>query len=155
MRLLIFSDTHGRREPMLALYNTYPNDGIIHLGDYIADARWMRERTNGHPVYAVRGNCDYGDTGPEEQLLQLGGVTLLLMHGHRYRVKDGYEAAFQAAAARGASVLLFGHTHRPFLEKRDGILMMNPGSLHHAAGEYGILEIDGNRAEGALLHQYE
>ncbi|MBQ7936468.1 MAG: metallophosphoesterase family protein, partial [Clostridia bacterium] len=60
LRFLVFSDTHGVREPMQELYNLYPNDGIIHLGDYIADARWMLSRTAGHPVYQVKGNCDYG-----------------------------------------------------------------------------------------------
>ena len=155
MRFLIFSDTHGVRNPMKELYDLYPNDGIIHLGDYIADARWMRKRTNGHPVYHVLGNCDYGEQGPEQQLLELGGVKILIMHGHRYGVKGGYLKAFYAAKEAGAQVLLFGHTHTPYLEQREGILMINPGSLRNPDREYAILEIEENKAKGVLLQYHD
>jgi len=155
LRYLIISDTHGLREPMLELYRRYPVDGIIHLGDHIADARWLLERTDGPPVYHVKGNCDYGSTGLEEQLLELGGVRFLLMHGHRFGVKSGYGAAQAEAIRQGADVLLFGHTHNPFLEDRGGILMMNPGSLRNPNREYGIIEIEEGKAKGALLHLYD
>ncbi len=155
LRFLIFSDTHGIREPMLELYRRYPNDGIIHLGDHIADARWLLERTNGHPVYRVKGNCDYGATGPEDQLLELGGVKILIMHGHRFGVKSGCGGALAEAKRRGVDVLLFGHTHIPFMEEREGILMMNPGSLRNPNREYGIIEIENAKAKGALLHLYD
>ncbi len=155
LRFLVFSDSHGLREPMLELYRRYPNDGIIHLGDHIADAGWLLERTDGHPVYQVKGNCDYGAAGLEDQLLELGGVKFLLMHGHRFGVKGGCGAALAEAKRRGAEVLLFGHTHIPFMEERDGILMMNPGSLRNPQREYGIIEIENGKAKGALLHLYD
>lgn len=155
MRFLIFSDTHGLREPMRDLYKLYPNDGIIHLGDHIDDARWMMHYTAGHPVYQVKGNCDFGAAGPEDQLLELGGVKFLLMHGHRFGVKSGYGGALAEAKRRGADVLLFGHTHLPFLEEREGVLMMNPGSLRNPNRDYGIIEIENGKAKGVLLHQYD
>ena len=155
LRFLVFSDTHGVREPLYYLYKQYPNDGIIHLGDHYEDARWMLMHTDGHPVYAVKGNCDYGCTGPEEQLLELGGVKLLLMHGHRYGVKSGYGGALAEAKRQGANAVLFGHTHRPFMEERDGILMLNPGSLRNPNRDYAIIEIEENRVKGVLLHQYD
>lgn len=152
MRLIVFSDTHGFCEPMPKLYKKYLNDGIIHLGDFVADARWMLARTDGHPVYHVRGNCDPGDSGEVEQLLELEGVKVFLTHGHRYHVKSGYDAAIAAARARDAQVLLFGHTHRPLLMEQEGLLIMNPGTLR--SGEYGILEIENGKAKGALLDYY-
>ena len=155
LRFLVFSDTPGVREPMRELYALYPNDGIIHLGDHLEDARWMLARTNGHPVYGVRGNCDFGIQGPDDQLLELGGVKFLLMHGHRFGVKSGYGGALAEAKRRGAEVLLFGHTHFPFMEERDGILMLNPGSLRNPRREYAVIEIENNKAKGALLHQYD
>ena len=151
LRYLIFSDSHGKREPMLELYKQYPNDGIIHLGDYIGDARWLLQRTDGHPVYQVRGNCDYGMVGLEEQLLELGGAKLMLCHGHSYGVKGGYGAAIAAAKAKGADALLFGHTHQPYLEEREGILVMNPGSMASPFGQYGIIEIEDGKVKGVLL----
>ena len=155
LRFLVFSDSHGMREPMRELYKQYPNDGIIHLGDYIADARWMLERTNGHPVYAVKGNCDFSADGPEEQLLELGGIKLLIFHGHRYQVKSGYGAALAAAKRAGAQGVLFGHTHIPFMEEREGIFMMNPGALSSPFRNYGIIEIENKKVKGVLLKQYE
>lgn len=155
MRFLILSDTHGVRAPMKELYDRYPLDGVIHLGDHIADARWLLERTNGHPVYRVVGNCDIGERGYEQQLLELGGVKVLMFHGHRYGVKSGYGAALAAARSMGAQVVLFGHTHIPFMETRDGILMLNPGSLRNPDREYAILEIENGKAKGVLLQYYE
>ena len=155
LRFLIFSDSHNRREPMLELYKQYPNDGIIHLGDHIADARWLMCYTNGHPVYRVRGNCDAFDHGLEEQLLELGGVKFLICHGHRYQVKSGYGAAIAEAKRRGADVLLFGHTHIPFMEEREGLLIMNPGSIRNPYEEYGIIEIEDQKAKGVLMRRYE
>ena len=138
---------------MLELYKQYPNDGIIHLGDYIGDARWLLERTAGHPVYQVRGNCDYGMVGLEEQLLELDGIKLLLCHGHRYSVKSCYGAAIAAAKRMGADALLLGHTHQPYLEEREGLLVMNPGSMASPFGQYGIIEIENQKVKGVLLEK--
>ncbi len=153
MRYIIVSDTHGRREPIEKLYKQYPNDGIIHLGDYISDARWMLERTQGHPVYAVKGNCDPYEHGPEELLLELCGKKVLLCHGHRYGVKSGIGQLLVYAKARGVDGVFFGHTHTPLLEQREGMLVMNPGSLK--MGDYGIIEIEEGKLKGVLLNQYE
>ncbi len=155
LRFLVFSDSHGRREPMQELYHQYPNDGVIHLGDYITDARWLLERTNGHPVYMVKGNCDFTAQGPEEQILELGGVKILMVHGHRQGVKSGYGVALAVAKRAGAQAVLFGHTHIPFMEEREGILMMNPGALSSPFGNYGIIEIEDQKVKGALLKRYE
>ncbi len=153
LRFLVFADSHGVRHPMRELYRKYPNDGIIHLGDHIADARWMLEWTDGHPVYGVRGNCDYGDPDPEEQVLELGGVKLLLCHGHRYGVKSGMGALIARAKALGVQGVLYGHTHAPFMEEREGILVMNPGALSSLFRYYGIIEIEDQRVKGVLLRQ--
>ncbi len=155
LRFLVFSDTHGHWDGMEELYKRYPNDGIIHLGDYIADARMAMGFTNGHPVYQVKGNCDYASMGLEEQVLSLGGVRIFITHGHHYGVKSGYGGLLAAAKRQEVDAVLFGHTHIPFMEERDGILMMNPGSLRNPSREYGIIEIEDKKIKGALLHQYD
>ena len=151
LRFLVFSDSHGVRQPMKDLYDRYINDGVIHLGDHIADARWLLQRTNGHPVYQVLGNCDLGEMGYERQVLELDGVKILMMHGHRYGVKSGYQTALAAAKAEGAQAVLFGHTHIPFMEQRDGILMLNPGSMRSPNREYAMIEIENGTIKGVLL----
>ena len=153
LRYIVVSDTHGRREPMEELYKRYPNDGIIHLGDHISDARWMLARTQGHPVYGVKGNCDPYDQGPEQLILELGGKKLLLCHGHRYGVKSGLGQLLAAARAQGVDGVFFGHTHTPLMDRREGVFLMNPGSLK--MGDYGIIEIEEGKLKGVLLNCYE
>jgi len=154
MRFLVFSDTHGVRDPMQELYHRYPNDGIFHLGDYNQDARWMMGRTNGHPVYQVLGNCDFTAKGLDKQILEFDGIKLMLVHGHRYGVKSGYGSLLASAKAEGVDAVLFGHTHIPFMEKQEGILMMNPGSLRNPDREYGILEIEEGTVKGVLMQYH-
>ena len=155
MRFLVFSDTHGVREPMRELYQRYPNDGVIHLGDYNQDACWMMAHTFGHPVYQVVGNCDFTAKGLDKQVLEFDGVKLMLVHGHRYGVKSGYGSLLASAKAEGVDAVLFGHTHVPFMEKREGILMLNPGSLRNPDREYAIIEIENGTVKGVLLQYHE
>ncbi len=153
MRLIVVSDSHGRREPIERLYRQYPNDGVIHLGDHISDAQWMRERTQGHPVYAVKGNCDPFEEGQEELILELDGKKILICHGHRYGVKSGLGQLLAAAKAKGVDGVFFGHTHQPLMERREGLLVLNPGSLK--MGDYAIIEIEAGKLKGVLLNYYE
>lgn len=153
MRLIVVSDSHGSREPIERLYRQYPNDGVIHLGDHISDAQWMRERTQGHPVYAVKGNCDSFEEGQEELILELDGKKILICHGHRYGVKSGLGQLLAAAKAKGVDGVFFGHTHQPLMERREGLLVLNPGSLK--MGDYAIIEIEAGKLKGVLLNYYE
>ena len=153
MRLIVVSDSHGCREPMVELYQRYPNDGMIHQGDHISDARWMLERTQGHPVYGVKGNCDAPFQGPEELLLELDGKKILICNGHRYGVKSGLGQLLAAAKAQGVDGVFFGHTHLPLLEQREGMLILNPGSLK--MGDYAMIEIEEGKLKGVLLNRYE
>ena len=56
-------------------------------------------------------------------------MTLFMAHGHRFGVKQGLESFAQAACQAGASVGLFGHTHRPYAKQWGTVLLCNPGSL--------------------------
>jgi len=67
----------------------------------------------------------------------------MMTHGHEYRVKFGIREAEYTARRNGCDLLLFGHTHQPFTDYRDGLYLMNPGSVSHAHGHsYGIVDID-------------
>lgn len=147
-RYLIFSDSHGNRETLLAQAERIPCNGVIHLGDHESDAMWLLERTNG-PVIAVRGNCDLGGTAPSVRVITLSGLPFFITHGHTFSVKSGIEDLVSAAREHGAAVLLFGHTHVPILENRNGLLIMNPGAARN--GAYGVIEIENGKAKGALL----
>jgi putative phosphoesterase len=75
------------------------------------------------PVTAVRGNNDRGAWAkviPETDVLELGGVSLYLLH-------DLHELDLEPRAA-GFAAVISGHSHQPKLEERDGVLYLNPGS---------------------------
>ncbi len=118
--LLILSDSHGRPDAVAeAIRRTHPA-GILFAGDGLRDLTHIDIPC---PLWAVRGNCDWMSSPlviggslcepPEEELLFWEGFSILLCHGHRYGVKSGLSTAIAHAAARGADMLVFGHTHLP------------------------------------------
>lgn len=75
------------------------------------------------PVTAVRGNIDkdaLARTLPETEVLELGGISIYVLH-------DLARLDLKPKAA-GFSAVISGHTHRPTQEIRDGVLYFNPGS---------------------------
>ena len=158
LRFLVFSDSHGRIEPMLDLYKQYPNDGIIHLGDHISDARQLMPMVGAYPVYQVRGNCDPFDHGPEEQILSFHGTRIMICHGHRYQVKSTYQPVYYRGLELGADFVLFGHTHQAMYEEGD-VTLINPGSvssfnLRFDSASWGLLTLSEKKSEN-FLRKYE
>ena len=60
---------------------------------------------------------------------------ILLTHGHYYNVSLGVEGLYQEAVDRNCDIAMYGHTHRPFLEKRGAVTILNPGSLSYPRQE--------------------
>lgn len=128
-KVLVISDTHGRTEHLEKLLPlVQPIDQLIHLGDVGRDVDYI-EVLAGCPCCFVAGNNDYYSDLPRERLIKLNAVPMFLTHGHYYYVNARKDFIRSAAVQRGARVALFGHTHVPYLEETDGILLANPGSL--------------------------
>lgn len=128
-KVLVISDTHGRTENLEKLLPlVQPLDQLIHLGDVGRDVDYI-EVLAGCPCCFVAGNNDYYSDLPGERLIKLNDVPMFLTHGHNYYVNARKDFLRSAAVQRGAKVALFGHTHVPYLEEADGILLANPGSL--------------------------
>lgn len=135
MRILVFSDSHGRVGPMQDLVERYVPDAVFHLGDVVRDGEKLAGLYPKIPFYRVAGNCDWNNPGlPLEDVARLEGKTILYMHGHTQRVKAGISLAVRAAQAIQADLLLFGHTHRPLCEEYDGLLAVNPGAAQDGCG---------------------
>lgn len=135
----VVSDSHGDRERlgniMMALeYKKV--DGVIHLGDGYRDMEPF-EKAFPH-IYRVAGNCDFS-SAEREILVTLAGMPVFLTHGHRYLVKSTMGILCDEAQSRGARAALFGHTHEPYMEYSNGILLLNPGAAHE--GRYALLKI--------------
>ena len=96
----------------------------------------------------VPGNCDGWTTEPAKKLITLQGKTILLSHGHLWRVKGSYDAAIADAHKAGADILLFGHTHRAYCQRlEDGLWVMNPGT---SRSSYGTILIEGGEIQCSL-----
>ncbi len=155
MRVAVFSDSHGNPAAMASVVYGMASrgelpDALIHLGDGIDGLEAAAEHYS-IPFYAVLGNCDFSlrlrEKYKRELLIELGGAKLLLVHGLWHGVMPGttYEAR-QRALKLGADALLYGHTHMPECAMKDGILVLNPGSISQPRGgssrSYALLEIE-------------
>lgn len=137
MRIGVLSDTHRNMEAAAQVIERLGAcDLWLHAGDFYRDALELH-RLYGIPLVAVVGNCDQV-TGPEEELLELEGVSVLLTHGHLYRVKFGYGQIVARAQKVGAKLVVFGHTHQPEDVVIEGVRLFNPGSLSRTRNPAGL-----------------
>ena len=142
MRILVFSDTHGDFNSMYKVVKKYDDiNTIIHLGDGESQVEDLRMLYTDKRIINVKGNCDFGSCAPMSVFESIEGKRIFACHGHVFRVKYSYEMLISQARAMGADIVLFGHTHRAISEYRDGLYIMNPGSLNGHAGTYGIIDI--------------
>lgn len=156
MRILIISDSHGNEEIVFKAHQQAGNvDVVIHTGDGEQDVRLL-EQVTGETVLRVAGNCDYGSPAPRELFMTLAGKRLLIVHGDQHAVKSGLERLVAYGKKTGADAILFGHTHLALAEERDGIQLINPGTLWGRAPflSYAILEIAG-QSMTATIHKLE
>ena len=117
----VISDTHGllRPEAVKALQGV---ELIIHAGD-IGDPKVLRGLERLAPVHAVRGNTDRGDWArdlPLTRVVEVGGVLLYVLH-------ELFTLDLDPAAA-GFAAVIYGHSHSPHQERKNGVLYLNPGS---------------------------
>ena len=160
-RILVISDTHGRNSSLLKdlLIKEAPFDMLIHCGDVESDIFSYTGSNSSYAVYAVDGNCDY-NRYPKELLIEAAGHRIFVTHGHNYNVRYSNDKLYAAARARQADVVLFGHTHVPEVEEKNGIFLMNPGSLGYPRGihktpSYGILELEKGKYPRTYLYETE
>jgi putative phosphoesterase len=117
----VISDTHGllRPEAMEALRGV---EHILHAGD-VGDPSILDSLRELAPVTAISGNVDVA--GPCSHLPATEVITL---HGHTFYILHDRHALDLDPAAAGFSAVISGHSHRPLIEWRHGVLYMNPGS---------------------------
>ena len=131
MKILIVSDTHGRNGNLEeAVMRETPIDYLIHCGD-VEGQEYYIEALAECPCYIVSGNNDFFSDLPREEEIYLGGKRIFVTHGHYLGVSLDSGRLLEEAAYRGCDVAVFGHIHRPVMEKHGEILLLNPGSLSH------------------------
>lgn len=146
MKVLVVSDTHKKNALFYDVLEQQKPDLVIHCGDAEGSEEEF-EQVADCPVYIVLGNNDFFSYLPRELMLDIGPYKVWVVHGHNYYVSMGNENLKREAAAKGADIVLYGHTHRPFIDLEDDVMAVNPGSLSYPRQEgkrpsYVIMELD-------------
>jgi putative phosphoesterase len=146
MKIAVFSDTHGRASGMAAAVAKTRPDAVIHCGDGSRDAQAIIREFPGLPVYQVAGNCDPDPALPLTLTIELGGVRILIAHGHSYGVRYGnLDRLAYAAEEAGARIALYGHTHKARADVVGTVTVLNPGSAGMgAAPSWCLLDLAPN-----------
>ncbi|MDQ3315940.1 MAG: metallophosphatase family protein [Actinomycetota bacterium] len=129
MLVVVLADTHIPRRakwlPDALTPHLESADLILHAGDLLVEDVLYELETYA-PVRAVKGNVDGWDVRLLETLeLEVGGIPIAMIHdsgpkkGRRSRMKKRFP---------GARVVVFGHSHIPWLEDEGGLMLFNPGS---------------------------
>ena len=130
MKILIVSDTHGQEHTLEeAMKKTGSIDQLIHLGDVEGGEERIRGLLGKVPAAIVAGNNDFFCDLPDERMFTLEGYRIWMTHGHRYFVHSGTLYLEREARKKGADIVMYGHTHKPVVQKAKGLLVLNPGSL--------------------------
>lgn len=132
MKIAVISDTHTRGPSRPVPAGAWPYletaDHILHAGD-VCDPTLLTELAALAPVTAVLGNCDgmdVRDWGATDAIeVELGGVRIGMVHDSGPR--DGRRRRMRMLFP-DARVVIFGHSHIPWNEDEDGLLLFNPGS---------------------------
>ena len=143
----VISDTHGlvRPEAMEALAGV---DMILHAGD-IGNSAVLERLRQIAPVVAVRGNNDRGEWAeslPHSEVVEISTISIYMLHDLK-EIDISPAGTFQ--------VVISGHSHKPAVEERRGVLYLNPGSAGPRRFKLPIslahLTVEGNAVNAKLI----
>jgi uncharacterized protein len=146
-RVGLISDTHGlmRPEALSALEGVAH---IVHAGD-IGSASVLERLSAIAPITVVRGNNDkdaWAKKIPEHDVLEVENVSIYVLHDLKELDLDPADAGFAAVIA--------GHSHKPAVTEKNGVLYVNPGSAGPRRFKLpiavGVLEIDGRKIRASI-----
>ncbi|MEA2498559.1 MAG: uncharacterized protein QOH26_964 [Actinomycetota bacterium] len=159
MKIAVIADTHTMGSTRTVPAGAWPYlesaDQILHAGD-VVDPSLLDEMKSLAPLSVVMGNCDGWDVrdwGARDELeIELGGVRIAMLHDSGLR--GGREARMRKRFP-DARVVIFGHSHIPWNEDADGLLLFNPGSptwrRQAPITSMGLLWIENGEVEGEIV----
>jgi putative phosphoesterase len=147
-RVGVVADTHGLLRPKAVAALTGVKT-IIHAGD-VGNPAILDQLRAIAPVYAVRGNVDKGEWAralPLTQVVEVGDALLYVLHIREELDLDPAAAGFRA--------VIFGHSHQPSIEWKNGVLYLNPGSIgprrFKLPVSLALLTVDGKDVQAELV----
>ena len=144
----VISDTHGllRAEAVQALQGS---ELIIHAGD-IGKPEILDGLRKIAPITAIRGNVDHGIWAqglPQTRTVEIGGVGVFVIHNINDLSMHG--------ASAGCAAVISGHSHRPSVVQKNGVVFLNPGSAGPRRFDLpvsvAVLRVNGKDLEAELL----
>lgn len=156
MRILVVSDSHGKADDIKRVLEQVGDiDMFIHLGDIESGVDYVRDLANCE-THMVSGNCDYGVDLPWFDEFTIADKNVFITHGHRFHVGYDLGQLKEFAIDNGFDVVMFGHTHVPYLEIGDEVTVLNPGSISYPRQEdrqctYALIDVD---REGELHYSH-
>jgi hypothetical protein len=152
----VISDTHiptrARKIPSEVFQIFQGAKYIIHAGDFVAPEA-IGELEKIAPVVGVKGNMDFPAIDfPEVNSLEVMGWRIGIIHDSfsPFRMRK----MKRVAEENNFNVLIFGHTHRPFIKKEGGVLFLNPGSPTNpllTKPSVAILKVSKNKIEAEII----
>lgn len=148
MKILVLSDSHRQEKNLFLALEKEKPDLLIHLGDS-EGAENKIENMVDCDLLMVAGNNDFFSKLADEKEVVLSKTRALLTHGHTYGVSLGVENIKMEAKSRNCKIVMFGHTHKPYYENKDNIIVLNPGSISYPRQtgrkpSYAVINIDKN-----------
>lgn len=133
MKFLLISDNHGHYNLVQEIIRAFgPQvDYIFHCGDSefpYEDSIWQQVDLK------VKGNMDFYPAFPDSETIETPVGKVVLVHGHKHHVNQSNQGVLELAQNEGAKFAFHGHTHKLYAEYRQGVLLVNPGSLAHSRG---------------------
>lgn len=128
----VLSDTHlreGRTLPSKVWEYLEGVDLILHAGDVVSPGL-LTDLEVIAPVEVVRGNCDGWELSglPEQKIVTCEGVRIGLTHGAYGVGRTTLERARHTFEQGSVELIVFGHSHIPYIERHEDVLLFNPGS---------------------------
>ncbi|MDD2568912.1 MAG: metallophosphoesterase family protein [Clostridia bacterium] len=162
MRVGVISDSHyigGAPLPKaLELLQHMGVSKILHAGD-VGDLSFLQALEKIAPVDIVAGNCDglnRAESWGRKKIVEINGVSIGLIHGDG--IGDNTPSrALKAFASQKVNAVVFGHSHQPLKEERDGIMLFNPGSCKLPRGKdprpsFGLFFIEEGKLKADIIY---
>ncbi|MET3698242.1 hypothetical protein SAMN05877753_10897 [Bacillus oleivorans] len=151
MKIIIMSDTHlpkrAKHLPMIVIEAIQNADLIIHAGDWTT-IELYEELKELAPIQGVYGNVDSDElikVLEDHILLDINGHKIGVTHGHLGKAKSTPVRAYDTFANEKTDLIIFGHSHIPYIKKHNDVILFNPGSptdkRFQPQYSFGILEI--------------
>jgi len=169
----VISDSHDNvyalKKVLLRLIS-HGVESVIHLGDIISPftVKLLRDELRGIPVIAVKGNNDgdvyqltsmfnrFGWTFKSEPgVIEINGRKIFIVHGYG-GIDETTMLVNSLAKSLNVDLILYGHTHKPVMEKVNGKLVLNPGEVcGYLTGKisYAIMDLEANKAEMHYINE--